>query len=260
MHLDGLHRPAQQNAEVVCYGFESMTAEFKQRIQLILGLAIVLAGARTAYIFYERHEEQSQQASIRIRPPLDPDSYVTPKRLYPYDLKSAQALTQQPVWVKVGYAVAYLPYDSAAHHADFSHPAGLFQPLEKLRVRKVVTDTAPGVGDRQVMAIFDKNARTYAFAIGRVTGDTYYFILNDLLFIQDPHELYDHWPPDIWQTIDARQVKPGMNELQAAMALGMGIPQDAGGFGSRTIKYPNGGHPLTVRFAEGKAVEISGAS
>jgi hypothetical protein len=237
-----------------------MNAEFKQRIQLVLGLAILVAGARTAYIFYERHEEQSQRGNISIRPPLDPDYYVTPKRLYPYDLKSAQELTKQPVWVKVGYAVAYFTYDSATHHTDFARAAGLFLPIEKLQVRKVVTDTAPGVDDRQVMAIFEENGRTYAFAIGRVTGDTYYFILNDLLFIQDPHELYDHWPSDIWKTIDAHQVKAGMNELQTAMALGMGIPQDAGSFGSRTIKYPNGGHPLTVRFAEGKAVEISEAS
>jgi hypothetical protein len=237
-----------------------MSAEFKQRIQLILGIAILAAAVRTAYIFYERHEEQSQKATIRIRPALDPDYYVTPKRLYPYDLKTAQALTKQPVWVKVGYAVAYFPYDAVRHHADFARPAGLFLPIEKLQVRKVVTDTAPGVDDRQVMAVFDKNGGTYAFPIGRVTGDTYYFIMNDLLFIQDPHDLYDHWPPNVWQTIDAHQVKPGMNELQAAMALGMGIPQDAGGFGSRTLKYPNGGHPLTVRFAEGKAVEISGAT
>jgi hypothetical protein len=237
-----------------------MTVEYKQRIQLVLGLAILVAGARTAYIFYERHEEQSQRGNISIRPPLDPDYYITPKKLYPYDLKTAQALTQQPVWVKVGYAVAYFPYDSATRHADFAHSAGLFLPIEKLQVRKVMIDTAPGVDDRQVIAVFDKNGETYAFPIGRVAGDTYYFILNDLLFIQDPHQLYDHWPPDIWQTIDARQVKPGMNELQVAMALGMGIPQGAGAFGSRTLKYPNGGHPLTVRFAGGKAVEISESS
>ena len=234
-----------------------MVSEFKQRIQLVLGLAIIVAGIRTAYILYERHEDQSQRGTISIRPSLDPDYYVTAKKLYPYDLKTAQELTKQPVWVKVGYAVAYLPYDSATHHADFAHPAGLFLPIEKLHVRKVVSDTAPGVDDRQVMALFEKNGRTYAFAVGSVTGDTYHFIMNDLLFIQDPHELYDHWPPEIWQAIDAHQMKPGMNEFQAAMALGIGIPQDAGDSGSRTLKYPNGGHALTVRFAGGKAVEIS---
>ena len=37
------------------------------------------------------------------------DYYVTPKKLYPYDLKSAQQLTQQPVWMKEGYRYTYYP-------------------------------------------------------------------------------------------------------------------------------------------------------
>jgi hypothetical protein len=233
-----------------------MTAEVKQKIQLVLALAIVVAGIRTAYILYERHQERAQPAEKQAAP-LDPDYYVTPKNLYPYDLKSAQALTIQPVWVKVGYAVTYFPYDETTHHAAFTHPAGTFLPIEKLQVRRVVTDTAPGADDRQVMAIFEKNGRTYAFAVGSVAGDTFYFIVNDLLFFQDPHLLYNHWPAEFWQAIDTHQIIPGMNELQASMALGLGIPRDNGDPGSRTLKYPNGGHPMTVRFAGGKAVEIN---
>jgi hypothetical protein len=238
---------------------KSMTAESKQKIQFLLVVAILLAGARTAYIFYERHEEQTQQTRKQT-PPLDPDYFVTPKKLYPYDLKSAQELTKQPVWVKVGYAVTYFPYDTSAHHADFAHPSGRFLPIEKLQVQRVVTDVPPGGEDRQVMAVFEKNGRNYAFSVGRVTRGNYYFIMNDLLFIQDPHQLYDHWSPEIWQAIDAHQIKAGMNELQAVMAIGMGIPQGSGNFGSRTLQYSNGGHPLTVRFEGGKAVEIDGAT
>ena len=44
-------------------------------------------------------------------PPLNPDYYVVPKKLYAYDLKSAKQLTQQPVWVKVGYSSTYYRYD-----------------------------------------------------------------------------------------------------------------------------------------------------
>jgi hypothetical protein len=41
-------------------------------------------------------------------------------------------LTEQPVWVKVGYQVTYYPYDREHHKTDFGHEAGLMQPLQKL--------------------------------------------------------------------------------------------------------------------------------
>src|SRR5690242_2086160 len=91
----------------------------KQKIQIVLDLAMIVAGIRLAWIFYER-----QQAAVQPRhkeaPLLNPDYYVTPKKLYPYDLKSAKQLTKQPVWVKIGYAYSYYPYNSAAHRADLS--------------------------------------------------------------------------------------------------------------------------------------------
>src|SRR5215470_18982366 len=96
----------------------------KQKIQLVLIFAMIVAAIRVAWIFYERHQEsvvsQKQQA-----PALDPDFYVHPKRIFPYDLKSAKAeITKQPVWVKVGYAYAYFPYSLSAHRADLAHEAG----------------------------------------------------------------------------------------------------------------------------------------
>ena len=55
--------------------------------------------------------------------PTNPDYLVFPKRLRPYDLKSAQDLSKQPVWVKVGYSITYFPYDG--RHADAAHEGGL---------------------------------------------------------------------------------------------------------------------------------------
>jgi hypothetical protein len=226
-----------------------MSAHFRQKIQFVLAAAIILAGARTAWIFYERHQEAVQPA--KQPPPLNPDFYVTPKKLYPYDLKSAQELTRQPAWVKVGYAIDYLPYNVATRRTDFSHPAGTFLPLEKLQIEKVATDSD------QIIAVFTKNGKACAFSIGFVREGQYRFTVNDLLFFEDPHQLYSHWPPEIWQAIDQHQVKPGMSELQAAMSVGLGVSQSGGETsGNDTQRYDNGGHPLTVTYENGKAVEI----
>jgi hypothetical protein len=55
--------------------------------------------------------------------------------------------------------------------------------------------------------------------------------------------------------VEHHEVKPGMNELQADFAIGMGVP-DAGGSSEKTVRYPNGGKPLVVTYREGKAIEI----
>lgn len=230
-----------------------MTDETKQRIQLVLALAIAVAAIRTGYIFYERHTANSQPAA-NAAPPLNPDYYVIPKKLYPYDLKSAKQLTQQPVWVKEGYRYTVYPFSD--HHADFSHEAGQLLPIQELHIKDVVLDRTPGARDqKQVMAVFEDEGKSYAFPIGSLKDGNYQIYSDQMLYIQDPHELYKHWPTDVWQAIEKHEVKPGMNELQADFAIGMGVPQ-AGGGDTKTVNYPNGGKPLTITYQDGKATEI----
>src|ERR1700730_6086554 len=85
-----------------------MMPEAEQKIQLVLVIAIAVAALRAGYVVYERHNERTEQATKQV-PPLNPDYYVVPKKLYPFDLKSAKQLTQQPVWVKEGYRFTYYP-------------------------------------------------------------------------------------------------------------------------------------------------------
>jgi hypothetical protein len=233
-----------------------ISPELKQRLQLVMAVAILVSGARLAYILYLRHESRIEQAKKQA-PPLNPDYYVTAKKLYPYDLKSARQLTQQPVWVKVGYAYTYYPYESARHRVDFAHEAGKLLPLEKLEIQDVISSATPdSPGELQVMAVFEMNGKTYAFSIGSIKGIDYKFYSDDMLFIQDPHELYKHWPAEVWDAIDKHQVKPGMSELQTDFAVGLGIPEKSGEPGNRTVKYPNGGNPLSITYRADKAAEI----
>ena len=233
-----------------------MTTETKQMIQICLVAAIAIAAARVGYILYERHSEAAVETAKQA-PPLNPDYYVVPRKLHPYDLKSTKQLTQQPVWVIEGYRFTYYPYDPRQRRADFAREAGLLLPLQKLEIKDVVTDITPGAPDqRQVMAVFELEGKNYAFPIGSVMKGNYQIYSDEMLYIQDPHELYKHWPADTWAAIDRHEVKPGMNEIQADFAIGMGVPQGSGNSAVKVVTYPNGGKPVTITYRNGKAVEI----
>ena len=229
----------------------------KQKIQIVLILGIILAAVRVAWIFYERHQDstisQKQQA-----PAIDPDFYVHPKKIFPYDLKSAKAeITKQPVWVKVGYAYAYFPYNPPSRRVDFAHEAGKLLPLQKLSVSDLVTGTSPkDTSQKQLLAVFEDAGKHYATAIGTEQGGFYNFWENDMLFFEDPHGLYKNWPADVWQAIDQHQAKPGMNEIQADFALGLGLLESGSDSTDRTLNYPNGGKPVRISFHNGKAVDV----
>ena len=233
-----------------------MSAELKHRIQMVLLVAIAVAAVRTAYVLYQRHVQKVEQAK-NAPPPLNPDYYVTPKKLYPYDLKSARQLTAQPVWVKEGYRYTFYSYDAARHHADFGKEAGTLGPIEKLEIKDVVTDKSPSAPDqRQILALFTKDGKSFAVPIGTAKSGEYKIYSDEMFYIQDPRELYKHWPADIWQSIEQHEVKPGMNEFQTAFAIGMGIPERSDDPTVKTVKYPNGGKPVSITYRDGKAAEI----
>jgi hypothetical protein len=232
-----------------------MSPDLKQKVQILLGVAVVLAAGRTAYIFYERSNYSAPAAKKELL--LDPDYYVTPKKLRAYDLKDAKALTNGPVWVRDGYRYTYFPYDRARRHTDFKHEAGLLLPIEKLQITDVVLDNTPGAADqKQMLAVFEREGKSYAFAFGVVKEGSYQIYADDMLFLQDPHELYKHWQAEVWDAVDKHEARVGMKELQMELALGLGVLKGSGLGSERVIQYPNGGKPLTIVFQEGRAVEI----
>jgi hypothetical protein len=227
----------------------------KQKIQIIMIVAMLVAGIRLAIILYERHKAIKEPAKKETAP-LNADYYVTPKKLYPHDLNSAKQLTLQPAWVKVGYYYPYYSYDPATRRADLSHEAGKLLPIQKLEIKDVIAGVAKHPGEHRILAVFEQDGTGYAAPIATEKNGDYMFYSDDMLFIEDPHELYKHWPPDVWQAIDQHQVKPGMSELQADFAVGIGLLESGGDSYDRTLDYPNGGKPLRVSYHGGKAIEI----
>lgn len=238
-----------------------MDADARQKLQIVLLLAIVIAGGRAAYVVYERHQSRQEASKPNVDAPLKADYYVTPKKLHAYDLKSAKELTQQPVWVKIGYSNTYYPYNMATHKADFAHDSGTLAPLQKLDISDVVTEATPRTpGTKQIMAVFRLDGKAYAVPVGAEKDGDFKFYASDVFFIEDPRQLYKHWPAEVWKAIDDHRVEKGMNELQTSFALGMGVPQTSGDYGSRTLRYPNAGKPVTVTFENDKAVNVEQGS
>jgi len=159
--------------------------------------------------------------------------------------------------VKEGYRYTYYAYDPARKRTDFAHEAGLLLPIERLEIQDVVTGFPPGAGQRrQLMAVFQKEGKSYAVPIGFEPEGEFKIYSDEMFYVEDPHDLYKHWPADIWQAIEQHQVKPGMNEMQADFAVGMGVPDAGASSEGKTVRYPNGGKPLVVTYQGGKAVEI----
>jgi hypothetical protein len=245
-----------------------MDADLKKKIQISLLVFVVIAVVRVGFIFYARRDTGAGPKKPETTYSSNLDDYVTPHKIFPYNVESAKKeLVGKPLWVKTGNVLAYYPYDAAAHTVNFKKQAGLLPPVAKLQVKDVVLAREPvalkpgevAVIQKKIMAVFEKSGEpgTFAAAFGSNTGDDYTFIANDVFFFEDPHELYKHWPADIWSAIDQHQAKQGMTELQASFALGAKMSAGEGEYGNRTIEFANAGKPVTVVFEKNKATTVT---
>lgn len=244
-----------------------MDAELKKRLGITVAIFVVLGGAEIGYLTYSRRDTGTPKKKAEPTYSSNQDDYVTPKKIFPYNLDSAKKeLAGKPAWAKPGTQTPFYHYDPAGHSVNFSHQAGLLPPLARLQIEDVVLQRKPvtlkpgqvAVVQKEIMAVFQKGGELgrFAVSIGANTGDDYTFIANDLLFFDDPHELYKHWPAEIWSAIDKHEAAVGMSELQASFALGIGS-SDSEKYGDRTIEFANAGQPVTVAFEKNKAVKVT---
>jgi len=244
-----------------------MDAEIRKRIVNWTLIVVVVVSVRVGFMLYSRRDtgplkktEPTYSSNL--------DDYVTPRKIVPYDVESAKKeLAGKPAWVRAGNLLPYYRYDAASHSVNFKREAGLLPPLDKLQVQDVVLQRAPvtlkpgevAIVQRQIMIVFAREGESgaYAASIGVNTGDDYTFGVNDILFYDDPHELYKHWSPDVWSAIGRHEATKGMNELQATFALGTNMSVSTGDYGTRTVEYANAGKPVTVTFEKNKATAVT---
>ena len=207
---------------------------------VLLKIGIVAAAVFLAGVYLER---AWRKPLVREKPreiELHADLYVHPPKSYVRNLESAQRkLVGMTLWVKEGWRWAYEPGER------------FFEPLEKVAPTQVFQR-----GDEIVIG-FERDGAPARFVVGR--GDRAY--VDDIFFIKDPRELYDHWSEEAWEKVETHQVELGMSEHQVAFALGAGAPVQARqGSPIRVVEYTfceeGGLEPVRVTFRNGVAEKI----
>jgi hypothetical protein len=223
---------------------------------------LCVAGIRFYLIWRERSAPVVIKRSY-VERNLTDDEVVPVRHLYIDSMESAKVLVGKPVWMQGGYQLPYYP--ATGKHADYAHRVGLLPPAERLEVEGFFYQAAPAAEDNRVphgtrqilMLIKRSDGKSYAFPVGFVQGardETWY--CDTILYYDDPHQMYKHWPADVWAAIDAHTVKPGMNELQTAMSLGQLVQFSSAREGNRTIRYNVEGRQWVVTFENDKATSV----
>src|SRR5579885_394276 len=216
-----------------------------QKVGAITLVMLAIFGIRFYFLWKERNAPVVQKPQRQERPLTD-DDIVSPRKLLIDDLKSAKVLIGKTVLIQAGFELEYFPY---VHHSiNFAHMIGVLPSVQELEIKEIILAKAPPSknsriprGDKQVFAVFQMpgDATEYATAIGYIQGKDSTYYCDDIFYYVDPH-----------------QPKPGMNELQVAMALGVIQQSDSSNYGNRTVHYETGGKQWDVSFQNDKATNV----
>jgi len=240
-----------------------MTTGKRTAIGITLALLLALA-IRVEVIHHDRNA--SAPAAPAATATLDPDEVVFLKQQRPSSLADVKQLIGATVWVSAGGQLDYYP--CAGHRANYAHSAGTLLGAEPLTIKDAFEQVAPKSatfrirgGDRQVLLAFTMPksadpAKLYAVPVGYKQGEDYTFANDEIFFYDDPHVLFQHWGPKVWQAVDAHQVILGMNERQVGLALGQLTLNQGKDYGNRTVVYDNLGKPMAVTFVNDQVTEF----
>jgi hypothetical protein len=232
-----------------------MTTGKKTAIGITLALLLALA-IRVAMIHHDRNA--SAPAAPAATGTVDPDELVFLKQQRPSSLADVKQLIGTTVWVSAAGQLDFYP--CAGHRADYAHSAGTLLGAEPLAIKDAFEQVAPKSatfrirgGDKQVLLAFtmpksSDPAKLYAVPVGFKEGGDYTFANDEIFFYDDPHQLFRHWGPKIWQAVDAHQVILGMNERQVNLSLGQVSKSLSKDYGNRTVVFDNLGKPMVVTF------------
>lgn len=233
-----------------------------QKIGILFLVTVAIGGS---YLFYVWKQRQNPGIipGTDANQSLSQDDLAVVRELPMAHFDDLKDLEGKRVWMKNGYTMPYFPY--AAGQVQFSKRVGLVLPAQPLDVKKFIKLAVPATvddslehGARQVFAVFEMPGKVGVFAtpIGAIQGSEEHIFANLLFYYDDPHTIYDHWPKDVWASVDAHQVKPGMSELEVRMSIGMKSETDGKTEGNRTVTYDQDGKHWTITFVKDRATEI----
>lgn len=228
----------------------------------MFAVVVLIGGIYLLVVFKKRQEPGAARNQPEQKMTMDDVALVRVE--FPQHFEDVEDLKGKSVWMKSGYSMPYYPFTGG--RVNFAKQVGLLPPDQQLDVKKVMKVTAPASvhdnvehGAHQAMVVFTMpgSEEQYATAVGYMDGPQEEHYYDDLLFYyDDPHKIYNNWPKDVWAAVDAHQVKPGMNELQARTALGNLKTVDGEKEGDRTVDYDVNGKHTVVEFRGNKAISI----
>ena len=234
-----------------------------QKILIPFVITIVVGGI---YLFIVFKHRQEPGVSKQQQPQLTADQVAIVRLEFPQHFEDVKELEGKSLWMKSGYSMPYYPY--VGGRVQFTKEVALIPPDQRLDVKKVIKAVIPASihdniehGEHQVMIVFSMPGGKDLFATpaGYMSGPIEEHYYDDMLFYyDDPHIIFSSWPKDVWQAIDAHQVKPGMSELQTRSAIGMRAQPDGQIEGSRTVDYDVNGKHIVVAYSHDKATSIQG--
>lgn len=209
--------------------------------RLAIKVALVVGAVYLAYHFYERNRIANMTIGEQpTKRNLPSDAFVFVPKSYATDLPSArERLTGKPLWIREGYRWAYQPGER------------LFEPLER------IVPLAFETRGREVVLRFEKEGERRSFVIGTVQR----VFVDDIFFVKDPREIYDHWTDEMWDAAAQGVVEVGMSEVRIGFALGVGevVRQSPGGM-TRIVDYKQcaaaGLEPVRVTYRDHVAASI----
>ena len=235
-----------------------------QKILIPTVITLLIGGIYLAIVFHQR----SQPGAAHNQPEqkLSADQVAVVRMEFPQHFEDVKDLEGKSVWMKNGYSMPYYP--DVDGRIEWSKPAGLIPPAQKLDIKKAIKAKVPASvddsidhGSQQALVVFSLpgDKAEYATPVGAMQGAQEQYFDDMLFFYDDPHTIYTNWPKDVWAAVDAHQVKPGFSELQTRMAIGSKAQYDNNqAEGDRTADYDVNGKHIKVTFSHDKAASIQG--
>jgi hypothetical protein len=235
-------------------------SETSKRWLVWLAVVMVVLAVRIGCVLHDRNQ------SVRSKPVAsrhtEGDYLTVIPKFGVSDLESAKKLLGIKLWVKAGYVAEYSRYSASPQTAPLS-TSKKFEPLEEITVQKVVERLLQSnPRQREMLLLFVKEDEKFATVIGYFDPESnqYQILLDDLFYVKNPHEIYDHWVEQTWQKIKNHQVEPQMTFAQVNLSLGAGtlVATEAGGTQLYQFDRKPGGEPgkTRVRFGDGRVKEF----
>jgi hypothetical protein len=234
-----------------------------QKVLIPTVITLLIGGIYLLFVFHQRSQPGVGQNQPEQQ--LTADQIAVDRQEFPQHFEDVKDLEGKTVWMRNGYSMPYYPY--ANGRVEWTKPAGLVPPAQRLDVKKAIKAAVPAKvdnsiahGTQQALVVFTLpgDKAQYATPVGALEGQEEQYFDDLLFFYDDPHTIYSHWPKDVWAAVDAHQVKPGFSEMQARTAIGSKAQYDGQTEGDRTVDYDVNGKHIKVTFSHNKATKIEG--